>query len=199
MMRMRQAMVAALPLVAMAVCLAPGLSARQHPPVVKHKLPNHHIAKRTLQKPSRPKVKRQATKHEVVGARTASQSLGSNKGSVYPKRKVRGRVRRHSVRMRMPAGPSSERITEIQEALNRSGYYPGDPTGKWDSGTVNAMKRFQQAEGISPTGKIDAISLQELGLGSDVAGVGAPRPMLPAETTGADSKDTSKPTGGSRF
>lgn len=200
-MRMRHALVAALPAMTMAVFLTPGLSARQqHASVVKHKMPKRSIAKRKLQKPAAHHVaKRHATGHAVVGEHAAAGSYSSHKSGVYPKRKVRRRVTRHSVRMRMPAGPSSGRIAEIQQALNRSGYYPGDPTGKWDSGTVDAMKRFQQAEGIAPTGKIDATSLQELGLGSDVAGVGAPRPVLPADTSGADGKDANKTSGGSRL
>lgn len=71
--------------------------------------------------------------------------------------------------------PTPQRIEEIQSALSRDGYYQGSPSGKWDSSTVDAMRRFQQEHGISPTGKLDAASLQKLGLGSDVAGLGAPR------------------------
>jgi peptidoglycan hydrolase-like protein with peptidoglycan-binding domain len=77
--------------------------------------------------------------------------------------------------------PASGRIQEIQSALARSGYYQGEATGKWDASTVDAMKRFQQANALSPTGKLDAPSLQRLGLGSEIAGVGAPRPAAPPE------------------
>jgi hypothetical protein len=42
------------------------------------------------------------------------------------------------------------------------------------------MKRFQQVNGLNPSGKLDALSLQKLGLGSDTAGRGAPRPAKPA-------------------
>jgi hypothetical protein len=76
--------------------------------------------------------------------------------------------------------PTADRITEIQTALARGGYYQGDPNGKWDSSTVAAMQKFQSSNGIDPTGKIDAPSLQKLGLGSDIAGVSAPRPPAPA-------------------
>lgn len=73
--------------------------------------------------------------------------------------------------------PAPDRISEIQTALARDNAYQGDPTGKWDAATIAAMKQFQSAHGLSPTGKIDALTLQRLGLGSDVAGKGAPSPV----------------------
>lgn len=182
-MRMRAALAAALPVAAMTVILAPGLCARQHhPEAVKRKPPKHAVTRH-----QRPKtVSRKAPKHANTAEAAASQSYASHKADVAPKRKVRRRVSRH--RVRMPAGPSSERIQQIQQALARWGYFQGDPTGKWDAETIDAMKQFQQAEGIPANGKIDATSLQELGLGSDVAGLGAPRPVLHADTTGGDNK-----------
>jgi len=80
----------------------------------------------------------------------------------------------------LPARPSSSRIEEIQGALARAGYYKADPSGKWDGDTVDAMKRFQGDQGLGPTGKIDALTLQKLGLGSGTAGLGAPHPPPPA-------------------
>jgi hypothetical protein len=76
--------------------------------------------------------------------------------------------------------PTPDRITEIQSALAHSGYYQGDPNGRWDSASITAMQKFQSAHGIEPTGKLDAPSLQKLGLGSDIAGVSAPKPPLPS-------------------
>jgi peptidoglycan hydrolase-like protein with peptidoglycan-binding domain len=78
--------------------------------------------------------------------------------------------------VRGQAAPTPDRITEIQTALGKSGAYKGDPSGKWDGDSVDAMKRFQQQNGISPSGKLDAQTLQKLGLGSDIAGRAAPRP-----------------------
>jgi peptidoglycan hydrolase-like protein with peptidoglycan-binding domain len=75
--------------------------------------------------------------------------------------------------------PAADRITEIQSALIRENALTGDPTGIWDAATIEAMKRFQAAQNLTPTGKIDALTLQHLGLGSDVAGKGAPLPPLP--------------------
>ncbi len=75
--------------------------------------------------------------------------------------------------------PTADRITEIQTALSRDGYYQGEPNGKWDSNTVAAVQKFQSANGMDANGKLDAPTLQKLGLGSDIAGVSAPKPIVP--------------------
>ena len=77
---------------------------------------------------------------------------------------------------RTQMAPTSARISEIQSALATQGTYQGATTGKWDDATVEAMKRFQSANGLNPSGKLDALSLQKLGMGSSVAGRGAPLP-----------------------
>jgi peptidoglycan hydrolase-like protein with peptidoglycan-binding domain len=92
----------------------------------------------------------------------------------------RSSTKRRTTRRRRPRGqqaPNAERIKEIQEALIREGHYQGTPTGKWDAPTAAAMKSFQEANGLKPTGKLDALSLQKLGLGSEVAGVAPPSPV----------------------
>jgi N-acetylmuramoyl-L-alanine amidase len=76
--------------------------------------------------------------------------------------------------------PTSARISEIQSALAAQGSYKGQPNGKWDDSTAQAMKEFQSAHGLTPTGKLDALSLQKLGLGSEIAGRAAPQPQTPA-------------------
>ena len=86
--------------------------------------------------------------------------------------------------------PTADRISEIQTALSRGGYYQGDPTGKWDGNTVAAMQKFQSANGIDANGKIDAPTLQKLGLGSDIAGVSAPKPVTPG---GSGAQSTPPP------
>src|SRR5271170_2340920 len=72
--------------------------------------------------------------------------------------------------------PTTDRIEEIQSALSREGYYHGDPTKKWDANTQDAMRHFQEDHGMTGSGRLDATTLQKLGLGSDIAGVSAPRP-----------------------
>jgi peptidoglycan hydrolase-like protein with peptidoglycan-binding domain len=96
-------------------------------------------------------------------------------------------ARHHAREPRGQLAPAADRITEIQTALARENAYQGDPTGKWDAATIEAMKKFQTSQNLAPTGKIDALTLQRLGLGSDVAGKGAPTPVAapPAATPSA--------------
>jgi peptidoglycan hydrolase-like protein with peptidoglycan-binding domain len=97
-------------------------------------------------------------------ASSAKTGKSSGKKSSKPK-KVKGQ-----------AAPTPDRINEIQEALAKKGAFAGAPTGKWDDSTVEAMKNFQASNHLSASGKIDAPTLQKLGLGSETAGVGAPTP-----------------------
>jgi hypothetical protein len=92
------------------------------------------------------------------------------------KKKKSSKKSRHSRREPSQKAPTPERISEIQSSLARGGYYQGEPNGKWDASTVGAMQKFQSANGLDPSGKLDAPSLQKLGLGSGIAGVSAPRP-----------------------
>src|ERR1700733_3315210 len=87
------------------------------------------------------------------------------------------------------AAPTPDRIKEIQTALQKDGSYEGEPTGKWDAATTEAMRKYQDKNGIAPTGKIDAVSLNKLGLGSETAGKGAP---MPAPSSAAPSDSPAK-------
>ncbi len=61
--------------------------------------------------------------------------------------------------------PSPERYKEIQQALASKGYFQGEPTGEWGPDSVDALKRFQNAQNLTPDGKIGSLSLIALGLG----------------------------------
>lgn len=96
--------------------------------------------------------------------------------------KTRTSRKRHR-RERGQKAPTRERISEIQQALEKDGSYAGKPNGKWDASTVEAVRKFQGAHGLNPTGKLDAPTLQKLGLGSDTAGVAAPLPPVSTSST----------------
>lgn len=124
-------------------------------------------------------------------------SYGYKKAAVRKRHVRRRRYHRHHITL--PSHPSHDRTEEIQAALARGGYYTGDPNGKWDSRMSEALERFQAAKGLTPTGKLDALSLEKMGLGSDVAGVSAPRTVTPgnpdANSSTASSKATPKTPG----
>lgn len=119
-------------------------------------------------------------------ATTSPKSTASSAGASQPKttgtttgtsgksRKVSSR--RRSKRVKGQAAPTPARISEIQSALAKNGAFEGVPTGKWDASSSEAMKKFQAAHGLTPTGKLDALTLQKLGLGSETSGVAAPTP-----------------------
>jgi peptidoglycan hydrolase-like protein with peptidoglycan-binding domain len=86
--------------------------------------------------------------------------------------------RRSSRRERGQKAPTPDRISEIQKALAKDGSFTGTPNGKWDDSTIEATRKFQEAHGLNPTGKLDAKTLQQLGLGSPTSGVAPPMPPV---------------------
>lgn len=86
-------------------------------------------------------------------------------------------IRKRKARERVQTAPTPARISEIQSALAAQGVYKGQPNGKWDNSTIQAMKDYQSAHGLTATGKLDALTLQKLGLGSEIAGRAAPLPI----------------------
>ena len=111
---------------------------------------------------------------------SSSKTTHSHSTTTAKKTSTRRRRRRSTRFVPRQKAPTADRIIEIQTALAHGGYYQSQPNGKWDSSTIAALQKFQSANGIEPTGKLDAPSLQKLGLGSDIAGVSAPRPVGPA-------------------
>jgi peptidoglycan hydrolase-like protein with peptidoglycan-binding domain len=119
----------------------------------------------------------------VSGPAAQSTASKSSKSSTTSKsrptaKKTRSRTTRKKERGQ--TAPTPERISEIQQALAKDGSFGGTPNGKWDDSTSEAMKRFQAAHALNPSGKLDAPTLQKLGLGSQTAGVAAPTPPIGA-------------------
>ena len=101
------------------------------------------------------------TKHSSTSSSSKSRKSSTRKST----KKVKGQ-----------AAPTPERISEIQEALAKNGSYSGVPSGKLDDSTSDALRKFQAAQGLRVNGRIDAPTLQKLGLGSETAGLAAPTP-----------------------
>lgn len=113
-----------------------------------------------------------------AGRPPAKQAATPSKSSNTPSKSKKKSRPGSKAKPRTQNAPTPDRIKEIQSALQREGAYEGEPTGKWDNSTVDAMKKYQDKSGLSPTGKIDALTLQKLGLGSETAGQGAPVPTV---------------------
>ena len=116
-------------------------------------------ARKTTHKPA------SGTVSSKTSTGTAKKSSKAGKVSSKKGKRVKGQ-----------AAPTTDRINEIQGALAKNGAYAGEPSGKWDDSTAEAMKKFQASHGLNPTGKMDALTLQKLGLGSETAGMGVPTP-----------------------
>jgi peptidoglycan hydrolase-like protein with peptidoglycan-binding domain len=137
-----------------------------------------------------------------VAAQSSTSSAKKKKkpvsASASASTKTKGKTRaKVASKPKGQAVPTSDRVKEIQAALQKDGSYDGEPTGKWDAATSDAMKKYQEKNGVNPTGKIDAVSLNKLGLGSETAGKGAPVPAAtssPAPTTTAKPHTSSSPT-----
>jgi hypothetical protein len=125
-------------------------------------------------------------------ATRAGQSTASASSSASSQPKATSHKHKRYAKHQPPGqkAPTPDRISEIQSALAREGYYQGDPTGKLDSSTVAALEKFQSANGLDSGGKLDAPTLQKLGLGSDIAGVGAPKPVVPSCCSGSTPAST---------
>ena len=127
----------------------------------------------------------------VPAASTRAQTTSQKKTSPARSRSTAHRKRAPKKLSRWEKGqkaPTPDRISEIQQALAKDGSFAGTPNGKWDDSTVEAMRKFQDAHGLNPSGKLDAKTLQQLGLGSQTAGVAAPLPPTSSTST------TTRPT-----
>ena len=119
-------------------------------------------------------TKTPVTKQSSKKSTSTSARRGAKSTKVTASRRDRGQK-----------APTPERITEIQRALAKDGSFVGTPNGKWDDSTVNAMRNFQVNHGLNASGKLDARTLQQLGLGSQTAGVAAPTPPVKISSTSA--------------
>ena len=65
-----------------------------------------------------------------------------------------------------PAARASDVTRRAQQALNAAGYDVGVPDGRAGKATLTALKRFQAARRLAPTGKFDTATLAALGVTS---------------------------------
>ena len=116
-----------------------------------------------LAKTSDAPAQSQSSNKAKASASTSGKSAHHSSKKVSSRRKQKGQT-----------APTPDRISEIQNALAKNESYANTPNGKWDDATVEGMKKFQGAHGLNPSGKLDALTLQKLGLGSQTAGVAEP-------------------------
>lgn len=70
-------------------------------------------------------------------------------------------------RVRGQKAIDGDRVRQIQEALIREHYLKGEPSGKWDASTQQALHRYQSDQGWQSKTIPDSRALIRLGLGPD--------------------------------
>ena len=129
-----------------------------------------------------PRTSHKSTTSKTTAAKSSHSSSASGKKAPASKpsttsaKKGSNRTSKRSRKQPGQKAPTTDRVIEIQSALAKDGSFQGSPSGKWDDDTTAAMRKFQSAHGLNPSGKLDAPTLQRLGLGSQTAGVAAPTP-----------------------
>ncbi len=104
--------------------------------------------------------KRVATKAPTK-SKTATKSNAPQSSYGKNRKYSRPTATRYSVQNE----PTADRYREIQQALKAKGYLQGDPSGRWDPSSTDALRRFQQDQNLEASGKLDSLSLIALGLG----------------------------------
>ena len=125
--------------------------------------------------PASGSVKSHATPSTTT-KKSATRPSGKNSTSAAKKAFSKSSSSKRTRKQPGQKAPTADRVSEIQVALAKDGSFQGSPSGKWDEATTTAMRRYQASHGLNPSGKLDAPTLQRLGLGSEIAGVAAPTP-----------------------
>ena len=99
------------------------------------------------------------TTAKTTTARTAPKSRTASSKTTKGKKTVRKASAPRQL------APTKDRYQQIQQALASKGYYSGEPNGAWGPDSVEALKRFQADQNLTPDGKLGSLSLIALGLG----------------------------------
>ena len=102
-------------------------------------------------------------------------TTSSEKPSANPTAKVqntsqhvhRASKKAREKRVRGQKAIDGDRVRQIQEALIREHYLKGEPSGKWDASTQQALHRYQSDQGWQSKTVPDSRALIRLGLGPD--------------------------------
>ena len=95
-----------------------------------------------------------SAKSKTAKTNSTSSSTSSRRGKKSKKTAKRGQEK-----------IDSGRTQQIQEALIRQHYLSGEPTGKWDAATEDALRKFQGDNGWQNKTVPDSRALIKLGLG----------------------------------
>ncbi|HKA33396.1 MAG TPA: peptidoglycan-binding domain-containing protein [Candidatus Binatia bacterium] len=103
-----------------------------------------------------------------------------------------------SMDMSKSASGGSENVKKVQEALKEKGQDPGPIDGRMGAKTKAALKSYQSANNLKPTGRLDSETAKSLGV-SSAAGGSAEKGMSKSSkgSSGSSEKKSSSDTGAS--
>ena len=96
---------------------------------------------------------------------------------------------------RAERGMKGERVKAVQQALKDKGHDPGDVDGVMGPKTRQALREFQQKEGLTATGRLDSGTADRLGVASQMGGGDSSSPSASPRTSAPGSADTRSSTG----
>jgi murein L,D-transpeptidase YcbB/YkuD len=125
------------------------------------------LAKSKGRKSAKTRVSK-SSRGKAKSSRVARAS-GGKRGRVVVARSRRGRRARYRTEAIADSqityrrtGIPAERVSEIQNALIKSGHMTAPASGEYDQSTVEAMKAFQARNGLRQTGLPSATTLKKL-------------------------------------
>ena len=148
-------------------CAANGATTPANPP-----------AQKTYTKKSAVTRTKTAPHATATTTRKAAPSTAAKGGTSARKGTTRRAPVKQTTWRNRQLAPTPDRYKEIQNGLVAKGFLqPEDAGGAWNQTSVDALKKFQAAQNLEPSGKINSLSLIALGLGPKHD----PAPVKPAE------------------
>jgi cytoskeletal protein RodZ len=145
-----------------ALCLRIGGAVQGHN---KTTPPKKTTSKTSRRSPTGKAVAKAKTRSKSAPRKVSASKAGAKSAGKKTSKSGKKAAPRTSWRNRQTT-PTPQRYKQIQDALVAKGFLsPEDASGAWGQSSSDALKKFQAAQNIESTGKIDSLSLIALGLG----------------------------------
>jgi len=123
------------------------------------------VAETTTAPAPKKRAAHKATAHKAPSHDVSAHKAEARKNTAKSTHRTSKKTKK--TRVRGQAAIDNQRAREIQEALVREHYMNGDPSGKWDDATQQALRRYQADQGWQSKTVPDSRALIRLGLGPD--------------------------------
>jgi hypothetical protein len=168
------------------LCLSAGGAAQEQSKTAPKKTTSAKSSKKSAsgKQPAKSKARSKSAPKKGPAGKTASKSgskaTGKGGSKSGGKTTKSGKKAPPTTWRNRQTEPTAQRYKEIQDALAAKGFLnPEEASGAWGPISEDALKKFQAAQNIDSTGKIDSLSLIALGLGPKHE---AAAPAKPPET-----------------